>query len=80
MAGRLTLLQAPPTARGVVFVMLEDETGLGNLVFAPAVYRRCREALRTAPLVLATGRVQRRDTAVSVQVTGVEGWWQKRCW
>jgi hypothetical protein len=57
-----------------VFVALEDETGLGNLVFSPAAARRCRAALHAAPLLLATGPVQRRGSVVSVQVADVEPW------
>ncbi|HEX6737586.1 MAG TPA: DNA polymerase III subunit alpha, partial [Vicinamibacteria bacterium] len=74
VAGRLAIVQSPPTAHGVVFVALEDETGLGNLVFSPAAARRCRAALHAAPLVLATGAVQRRGRVVSVQVADVEPW------
>lgn len=75
VGGRLTLLQRPPTAKGVAFVSLEDETGLGNLVFTPAAFARCRVALHTAPLAVATGIVQRRGNVVNVQVHDVEPWW-----
>ena len=74
VAGQLVILQRPPTAKGVAFVTIEDETGLGNLVLSPAVERRCRGALHAAPLLVATGRIQRQGRVVSVQVTGVEPW------
>lgn len=75
VGGRLTLLQRPPTAKGVAFVSLEDETGLGNLVFSPGAFARWRVALHMAPLVIATGVVQRRGSVVNVQVNEVEPWW-----
>ena len=74
VAGHLVILQRPPTAKVVAFVTIEDETGLGNLVLSPAVERRCRGALHAAPLLVATGRIQRQGRVVSVQVTGVEPW------
>ncbi len=71
VAGQFVILQRPPTAKGVAFVTLEDETGLGNLVLSPAVDARYRAALHAAPLVVATGRVQRRAAVVNVQVATV---------
>jgi error-prone DNA polymerase len=68
VAGQLVILQRPPTAQGVAFVTLEDETGLGNLVLSPEIDRRDRAALHAGPLVVATGRVQRRAGVVNVQV------------
>ncbi len=81
VAGRLSILQRPPTAKGVTFVTLEDETGLGNLILSPEVDRRCRVTLHAAPVLLARGRVQRRGTVVNIQVTAVEAWGaeQTRC-
>ncbi len=70
----ITILQRPPTANGVAFVTLEDETGLGNLILSPEVDRRCRAALHAAPVLLAKGRVQRRGQVVNVQVSSVEPW------
>ena len=75
VAGRVVIRQQPPTARGAVFVTLEDEGALANLTFSPAAYRRCRERLHAAPLLLATGQVQRRGRAVNLQVAEVEPWW-----
>ncbi len=54
-----------------LIVTLEDETGLGNLVLSPAVDARYRAALHAGPLVVATGRVQRRAGVVNVQVATV---------
>jgi error-prone DNA polymerase len=68
VAGRVVVRQRPPSARGVLFITLEDETGLANLVVRPGVYERYREALRTATLLLAEGRLQREGEAFSVLV------------
>jgi len=72
VAGQLVILQRPPTAKGVAFVTLEDETGLGNLVLSPEVDLASRMALHAGPLVIATGRVQRRSGVVNMHVAHVE--------
>jgi hypothetical protein len=56
-------------------VTLEDEGALANLTFSPAAYRRCRQRLHAAPLLLATGKVERKGSAVNLQVAEVEPWW-----
>lgn len=65
-------LQRPPTAHGVAFGAIEDETGMVNLVFAPHVWDRCHRTLLDAPAVLITGRVERSDGTVNVAVGRVE--------
>ncbi|MFY0512915.1 hypothetical protein ACOMD4_21335 [Streptomyces anulatus] len=65
-------LQRPPTAHGVAFGAIEDETGMVNLVFAPHVWDRCHRTLLDAPAVLITGRVERSDGTVNVAVDRVE--------
>src|SRR5581483_12021627 len=48
LAGMVVARQRPATARGVVFMLLEDEAGVVNVIVAPSVYRRHRLAVRTA--------------------------------
>lgn len=55
-------------ATGHLFVTLEDEEGLVNLIVRPDVYERYRDALRNAPLLWAEGRLQREGQALSVLV------------
>ena len=62
--------QRPATAKGVCFVLLEDETGTINLVVPPPVFERFRGIVRTAPLLRARGRLERRQGATNVVV----GW------
>src|SRR5207302_9700834 len=51
--------QRPSTANGVVFLLLEDEHGTINLIVTPPVYERFRLTVRTEPLVLAAGVLER---------------------
>jgi error-prone DNA polymerase len=68
VAGWAVVRQRPPTAKGHLFITLEDEEGLVNLIVRPAVYERYREALRNAPLLWVEGRLQRQGAATSVLV------------
>jgi error-prone DNA polymerase len=71
VAGLVIVRQRPETASGIVFVSLEDETGIANLVVMPDVYERCRTVVRGAPFVLARGRVERSGEVVNVRVDSV---------
>ena len=59
VAGMVTARQRPGTAHGVVFLLLEDETGTANVILPPGVYERHRSAARAEPLVLVSGRLER---------------------
>ena len=61
VAGLVTVRQRPGTAKGVIFVTLEDETAVANLIVTPPVFEACRPALISARLLAATGRVENRD-------------------
>jgi error-prone DNA polymerase len=68
VAGLVIVRQRPETARGIVFVSLEDETGIANLVVMPDVYERFRPVVRGSPFLLARGRVERNGQVVNVRV------------
>jgi error-prone DNA polymerase len=68
VAGMVVARQRPATARGVVFLLLEDETGTMNVIVPPPVYERHRLVVRTASFVRASGRLERRDGAMNVVV------------
>jgi error-prone DNA polymerase len=68
VAGLVIVRQRPETAAGIVFVSLEDETGIANLVVMPDVYERFRPVVRGAPFLLARGRVERSGNVVNVRV------------
>ncbi len=59
VAGIVVARQRPGTAKGIVFMLLEDEAGTINLVVPPAVYERDRTIVRSEPLVVAEGRLER---------------------
>lgn len=71
IGGLVVARQRPSTASGICFMLLEDEHGTINLVVPRAVYERHRIAVRTEPLVLADGVLERYATgggAVNVLV------------
>jgi error-prone DNA polymerase len=68
VGGLVVARQRPATARGVTFMLLEDEWGTINLVVAPPVYERHRLIVRTEPFVLVEGRLERRSSVINVVV------------
>jgi error-prone DNA polymerase len=71
VAGRVAVAQSPPSAHGMAFVTLEDETGLGDLTLRPPEAARHRATLTESALVLAEGRVQRAEGVASLLVRSV---------
>ncbi len=57
-------LRRPPTAKGVGFIRLDTPDGLMDIVVPPSVYAECREALRSA-FILIEGILQRQPVAVT---------------
>jgi error-prone DNA polymerase len=72
VAGMVVARQRPATANGVVFMLLEDETGTINLIVSPPVVERCRLAVRTSGFVQATGKLQHREGTTNVVVSRIE--------
>jgi error-prone DNA polymerase len=71
VAGLVIVRQRPETASGLVFLSLEDETGIANLVVMPDVYEQFRPLVRGASFILAQGRVERTGAVVNVRVRSV---------
>jgi error-prone DNA polymerase len=71
VAGLVTHRQRPPTARGVVFISLEDETGMLNVICPPHVWARHRRTATTAPALLICGRIERTGGAVNLVATAL---------
>jgi len=63
IGGLVVARQRPGTASGVVFVLLEDEHGTINLVVPPPVYERHRLTVRTEPLMLVEGKLEKLPAA-----------------
>ena len=71
VAGMVVARQRPETARGIVFMLIEDERGTVNLIVPPPVYDRRRAEVRASPLVRAKGRLERREGTTNVLVSEV---------
>jgi error-prone DNA polymerase len=72
VAGLVIARQRPATAKGVTFMLLEDEHGTINLIVSPPVYDRYRLAVRSEPLVLAAGRLEAREGTINIVVDRIE--------
>lgn len=65
-AGLVITRQSPGSARGIIFITLEDETGQANLIVKPAVFARHRGTVLGAQMIGVEGRVQRQGVVVHV--------------
>jgi DNA polymerase III alpha subunit len=72
VAGLVLVRQRPGTARGVVFLTLEDETGVANIVIWAKVFERFRRAVIAGRLLRVTGRVQREAEVIHVVADTIE--------
>src|SRR5690606_12360839 len=72
VAGLVVARQRPGTAKGFVFLLLEDETGMVNVVVRPDPYERCRGLVRTDPFITVRGRLQKRSGTVNLLAEGLE--------
>ena len=66
VAGVVLIRQRPGSAKGVVFITIEDETGVANIVVWPDLKERFRKAVMGARLLEVRGRVERDDTVIHV--------------
>ncbi|MGH2906649.1 MAG: OB-fold nucleic acid binding domain-containing protein, partial [Solirubrobacterales bacterium] len=72
VSGLVVARQRPGTAKGVVFVLLEDEVGVVNIVLPPPVYEKFRVTVRSEPLLTISGKLERKTGAVNVIATNIE--------
>ena len=72
VAGLVLVRQRPGTAKGVIFVTLEDETGVCNVVVWAKTYERFRRAVISGRLLRVTGRLQRDAGVVHVVAEMIE--------
>jgi len=63
-AGIVLVRQKPGSAKGVMFITIEDETSIANLVIWPAVYEKHRRVILSAGMIAAYGRIQREGDVV----------------
>ena len=64
--------QRPGTAKGFVFLSLEDETGIANIIVNPQIFETNRGALVNYPFLLIEGALQHQDNVVSVKAKRIE--------
>ena len=72
VAGLVILRQRPGTAKGVVFVTLEDETGVVNVVIWRKVFEQFRRAVIAGRMLKVTGRMQRAHEVIHVIAEAIE--------
>lgn len=72
MAGLVILRQRPGTANGVIFVTLEDETGVVNIIVWRKIYEQFRRAVIAGRLLRVTGRLQRENNVIHIIAEQIE--------
>ena len=72
VAGIALVRQRPGTASGVIFITLEDETGIANLVVWPKIFERYRREVMAARLLRVSGELQREGIVIHVVARRME--------
>jgi error-prone DNA polymerase len=72
VAGLILLRQRPGTAKGITFVLLEDETGTVNLVLHQTIWQKFRQVTRHSSGWIAHGRLECKDTVIHLVVQRLE--------
>ncbi|GIT89051.1 hypothetical protein ROBYS_40670 [Roseobacter sp. OBYS 0001] len=72
MAGIVILRQRPGTAKGVIFLTLEDETGVVNVIVWRNIYEKFRRAVIAGRMLRVTGRLQRAHSVTHVLAEEIE--------
>lgn len=72
VAGLVILRQRPGTAKGVIFLTLEDETGVVNIIVWRKMYERFRRAVISGRLLRVTGRLQRDNGVTHILAEEIE--------
>jgi error-prone DNA polymerase len=72
VAGWVIVRQRPGTAKGFVFLTLEDETGVANVIVTPNLFDKNRLVLVDEPFLLIEGILQHQDNVISVKARKVQ--------
>ena len=67
VAGHVIVRQRPGSAKGMVFLSLEDETGIANIVIDPPTFEKHRAVILATALLLCEGRLERSDGVTSLK-------------
>jgi error-prone DNA polymerase len=73
VAGMVITRQRPGTAKGFVFLTLEDETGISNIIIRPDLFDRDRMTVIRQPFLLVEGVLQHQDGVLSVKAERLQG-------
>jgi error-prone DNA polymerase len=73
VAGMVITRQRPGTAKGFVFLTLEDETGVANIIVRPDLFARDRMVIVEEPFLVVEGVLQNQDGVVAVRAEAVHG-------
>ena len=71
VAGIVVARQRPHTAKGYIFILMEDESGPINAIVKPDVYQECRAAIRLEPFLYIDGTLQKDGATYNVLAAGV---------
>ena len=74
IVGLVIVRQRPGTASGVIFMTLEDETGIVNAIVWPKVMEKYRSVVMGSRLIMARGRIQRAGDIIHLVVNHLEDW------
>ena len=73
VAGMVITRQRPGTAKGFVFLTLEDETGIANIIVRPDLFARDRLVIVEEPFLIVDGVLQSQDGVTSIRAEQVHG-------
>ncbi len=69
VAGMVTARQRPSTAKGYLFILMEDEPGQINVIVKPKIYEKFRSSIRTEPFLLVRGELRKDGASLNVIAT-----------
>jgi len=72
VSGLITVRQRPGTAKGVIFMTIEDETSIANVIVWPKVFERFRPVVLGARYVAVSGRIQSESGVIHVVADRIE--------
>ena len=72
IAGNVICRQRPGTAKGFVFISLEDETGISNAIVAPGLFEKLRLVITSEPYLMIEGRLQNKENVILIQARRIE--------
>jgi error-prone DNA polymerase len=71
-AGCVIARQRPGTAKGFIFLSMEDETGIANIIVTPDLYERQRLIVTGSKFILAEGPLQNQDGVIHIKATRLQ--------